>query len=431
MFFDARAAKLLKPGEHMTIEGCPGLRLAARDTRKTWIYRYKSLDTGQMKQVAIGHWPATSVQTAALKWQTLRDQRSAGADPVKQRQNERQAKRSDPVDPQSYTVGALVQDFITGHLAVNRKEDGALSASRALQEALKANPQFEGRTAASITRSDAFDLLDAKKATPTAAAKLRSLFGAAWDYALDAGRLTGDTPNWWRVVMKGRLKSKGKVMDGKHVGQQRRVLSAAEVAQLLAWIPAMHANGRDAVVMHLWTCTRGGEILAMRKDQVGEESDGWWWTIPKVATKTARFAEAVDLRVPLIGRALDVVQRRMAAAGPAGWLFEGSEGEHYRQKDFSTYVYSLQPYSSKVKQRQSEGLVLPVTGWSPHNLRRTGRTLLASLRCPDEIGEAILGHMPAEMVATYNAYTYDAERRDWLGRLADHLEALTGLPARP
>jgi hypothetical protein len=62
--------------------------------------------------------------------------------------------------------------------------------------------------------------------------------------------------------------------------------------------------------------------------------------------------------------------------------------------------------------------VLPVTGWTPHNLRRSSRTLLASMGCPEEIGEAILGHLPTKIVGTYNAYTYDKERRLWPGKLA-------------
>jgi hypothetical protein len=52
------------------------------------------------------------------------------------------------------------------------------------------------------------------------------------------------------------------------------------------------------------------------------------------------------------------------------------------------------------------------------------RTQLAALGCPKEIGEAILGHMPATIEATYNLHTYDAERREWLGRWAAVLEGL-------
>lgn len=143
----------------------------------------------------------------------------------------------------------------------------------------------------------------------------------------------------------------------------------------------MHQLGRDCVVMYLWTSTRGAEFSGMRPEHVRKESDGWWWTCPKVATKNARHAQAVDLRVPLVGAALKVIQRRLDGVGSSGWLFEDARGEQYIQHDFSTYIYSLQPYSAKAAAREGEGLVLPVTNWTPHDLRRTARTLLASIGC--------------------------------------------------
>ena len=39
MHFDARVAKLLKPGEHLLVSGYPGLRLDVSVSRKTWTYR--------------------------------------------------------------------------------------------------------------------------------------------------------------------------------------------------------------------------------------------------------------------------------------------------------------------------------------------------------------------------------------------------------
>lgn len=436
MFFDARAAKLLKADEHMVIEGCPGLRLVASASRKTWVYRYKSPADGRMKQTAFGHWPAMTVQAAAARWMELRDQRAGGADPAAQHRAARRASRGEVKAPSAYTVQQLVQDYVRGHLKENRQAAGVLAAERALDRLMADEPGFAARPAASVTRADAFGILDGRKATPTAAQKLRSMLGSAWDIALDAGRLDGDVPNWWRQVMRGRLKSKGKVVGGKHVGRQRRVLQPAEVAELLMWLPNMHALGRDATQMYLWTGARGVEILAMRAEHVTEEGDGWWWTVPKAQTKNARYEDAVDYRVPLIGRALEVVQRRLAGVGESGWLFEDVRGEQYTQHDFSTYIYSLQPYSEKVARRSSEGLVIPVSGWTPHNLRRTSRTLLASLGCPNEVAEVILGHLPKDIVATYNSHTYDAEKRHWLGLLAAHLELLAagsrdGLPARP
>jgi len=427
MYFDPRAAKLLQAGDHLVIEGCPGLRLVATASRKTWTYRYKSVSDGRMKQVALGQWPAVGAAAAAAAWLALREQRASGLDPVTERKARRQAEQVARAAPQVYTVRDLVADYITGVIDPARKPAGALAATRALQALLDADPDFANKPAEQVNRKDAFDVLDARKATPTAAQKLRSLLGSAWDLALDSGAIDGNTPNWWRSVMRGRLKSKGKIVGGEHVGQTRRVLQASEVAALLAWLPNMHTLGRDTTVMYLWSCARGGEILGMRAGQVKKEGDQWWWTMPKAQTKNARQALAVDLRVPLFGQALAVVQRRLISVGASGFLFEDARGEQYEQKDFSTYVNSLFAGSSKDKRRQCEGLILPMAPWTPHNLRRTARTLLAGLGCPNEIGEAIIGHMPSEIVGTYNAYTYDAERVEWLGRLSAHLDRLSRL----
>jgi hypothetical protein len=40
--FHAHADKLMNAGQHFTITDCPGLRLTATATRRSWIYRYKN-----------------------------------------------------------------------------------------------------------------------------------------------------------------------------------------------------------------------------------------------------------------------------------------------------------------------------------------------------------------------------------------------------
>ncbi len=394
MRFDPRSAKLLKPGEHLLVDGCPGLRLNCNATRKTWTYRYE-LD-GRMKQKAIGHWPEMPLHVAVGEWEKLRT-------------TDRKRNIKAPAD---YTVKQLLDDFTVGHLKASRTPDSYKAAVRILDKA----SEIWDTPASAVTRAVAFDLLDKYKDIPMAATKLRSLLASAWDYALDAGRIHEDTPNRWRDVMKGRLKSKGKTICGVNVGTQRRALSTEEVGELIKWLPNMNAVSRDATIMYLWTCARGGEILSMQPDHIAEEKDGWWWTIPKSMTKNAKVEDAVDLRVPLFGRSLEVVQRRMAQTP----MFENSDGEPYTQRAFGTYVYGLQPYS-----KRHATLRCPVTDWTPHNLRRTSRTLLAALGCPNEIGEAILGHLPAELVATYNVHTYDKERKEWLKLLSDHLDQLS------
>lgn len=405
MFFDARKAKQLAPGEHLLVDGCQGLRLVATESTRTWVYRYKVGD--KMKQARLGHWPAVPVQAAAAQWQAMRDARENGGDP---KAMVRRKVASPKPTPAAYTVSALVDDYITGHLP-HRSEASAEAAKRALLRLLDEDADLASLPAESVNRARAFAVIEARKEFPTAAAKLKSLMAAAWDYANDAGRI--EAVNWWRQVHRGRLKSKGKVVGGEHVGKTRRVLTLDEVRTLLAWAQDnMHETGRDVLTLYLWTCTRGSEIVSMRPEHITDERGQWWWTIPASLTKNAGNSHAVDLRVPLFGRALAVVKDRLTTQGP---MFDG-----YTQHFFSTYIYDLQPYSIKSQDRPHRS-TLPVTNWTPHDLRRTSRTLLAGLGCPNEIAEAILGHMPPNIVATYNRATYDAERVMWLGRLSELL----------
>lgn len=426
MYFDVRGAKLLKPGEHMLVEGCNGLRLVASAQRRRWIYRYKD-PYGRMKQLSLGTWPLMSVQDAVAQWMALVELRSSGLDPVTER---KEASARAAASLEEVVVSQVVKSYIEGPLKEIRSKASFDAGKSLLLRALEDNPIFARKRAKELTRVEMFAVIESRKDKPASAQKLKRLLGAAWDHAKDRGVLS-DEPNLWREILHGKLRSKGKIMGGKHIGRQQRVLSQDEVAQLLNWLPNMRSLGRDAVVMYLWTAARGAEIFSIKAESVSEDEEGrLWWTVPKEQTKNARFENAVDLRVPLFGRAREVIERRMQEETGPGFLFETSDGREYLQSAFSTYVYDLQPYSPKSRARPHRP-VLPVTDWTPHDLRRTARTFLAKLGCPNEIGEAIVGHLPPVIIGTCNAYSYDAERLHWLGKLSDYLDGLAGLPARP
>lgn len=438
MAFDVRAAKQLQEGECMTIDACPGLRLEVTKTTKSWTYRYRN-QAEKLRQVKLGFWPEMGFHEAMVEWGKVRSEREAGIDPAEMRKSQKlaakeaikQALAKAEEKNTEYLVSHLVHDYLHGHVYDARKPAGALAAASALNRFLASNQDLANMAAKDVKRQHAFQALESIKSKPTAAQKIRSMMGSAWDYALDSGRLDGDVPNWWRSVMKGRLKSKGKIIAGKHQGQKRRVLSDEEIPTLLAWsIENMYANGRDALILYLMTGVRGGEIFSMRKEHLSETNGVLWWTIPKELTKNARHEHATDLRVPLFGLAREIVKRRMREADDDGVMFYGERGDPYTQRAFSNYVYDLQPYSPKSKRQGRKRGVLPVTDWSPHDLRRTARTQLAALGCPNEVAEAILGHMPPEIEATYNIYTYDNERVQWLQALADKFARLE-LPPLP
>ena len=414
MYFDARAAKLLQPGNHIVIEGCPGLRLVASTAGRAWIYRYQSPGIDRMRQIKLGQWPAMPASAAAARWQELKSLRESGIDPAQEKKAQREAATA-----KVYTVANAVDDYITGHLEANRQPAGA----KAVASRLRAVTADLAKTpAASVTRRIAWDLIAGLADRPVLAKSVRNEMGGAWDLALDAGKLPEDCPNWWRQILAGKLRSKGAVRDGQHKGTAKRVLSDAELATLLTVdLQRFSQQLQDFLTIQLWTCTRGAEIVQMRRDQITQEADGWWWTVPKAATKGRNRVGAADLRVPLVGRALAVVQRL-----EGDWLFpsvyrSGVVGPQ-KQTNMQNKVNYLQPYCKTRPDHVRERLT--VTHWSPHDLRRTGRTSLAKLGCPTDVGESILGHVRPGVQGIYNLHENDPERRHWLALWSDRLEAL-------
>lgn len=411
MPFDPRAAKQLAAGEHIILDEYPGLRLVAGKHTRSWIYRYKSV-SGLMRQTVLGRWPTMSLIAAASEWEKLRADRSGGIDPATKKRAQRTAARPAPV-AKGYTVQALWDDYIKGHILMHRKPKGAKEVQRLFE---RHGGAIAGQQASIMKRSDAFALLEAMKETPVLASQLRQELAGAWDYALDAGRVSEETPNWWRQIMRGRLRSKGKRIAGERIGVVKRALSDVEAGELIRWLPNFSKSVSDALAMYFWTGTRGSEIMSMERSEVSEEVDGLWWTIPKAKTKNARHDLATDLRVPLVGRAELLVRRRMAVHD--AYLFPSrAPGLSMPQKAVQTSVYYHQPYSETTP--KSIRPRLTVTHWAPHDLRRTVRTMLAALGCPNDVAESVLGHMQP---GVYNRHQYDRERRDWLTKLSAHLE---------
>lgn len=417
--FDPRAAKLLPAGQHILIDGAPGLRLIGSASRKTWTYRYRTPE-GRLGQTKIGEWPSMSVAAAIAAWEKLRAARDSGADPAAERRTARTAGSEDATKAGgSPKVADVLRDYVHGHVNVHRKEKGAAEVRRMFAKMVP--EKLAAKDAASLTRRDAFDLIKSHEGIPVQAAKLKAEIGAAWTYALDSGRLPDDTPNHWRDILRGKLRSAGKIVAGEKV-TTKRVLSATELSTLIPWLPNLSRLCDDILTCYLWSGLRGSEICAIEGKEVSEESDGLWLTIPKAKTKNAKRAHATDMRTPLVGRAETIIRRRMGVHGN-GFLFPSEKGGHVEQKVIQTAVWFHMPHS---KTRPNwERPRLPVEKWSPHDLRRSVRTILAAMGCPSEVAEAILGHVPPGIVGVYNRHTYDQEKREWLGKLSARLEELT------
>ncbi|AYR25472.1 Arm DNA-binding domain-containing protein [Herbaspirillum rubrisubalbicans] len=142
MHFDARAAKLLQPGQHLTVPDYPGLRLKATESTRTWVYRYKSPVDGKMRQVKIGSWPAMSVAAAIVRWEELKVERDAGVDLAVQRRDERKQAQElansekESARLASLSVSEVCTFYLEGYIRLNRMEKGYKEVKRTFEKML-------------------------------------------------------------------------------------------------------------------------------------------------------------------------------------------------------------------------------------------------------------------------------------------------------
>jgi len=210
----------------MAFDDYPGLRLSAMAKVGTWFYRYRSTVDGRLRQVSIGRWPSMSFPAAIVAWEALKNQRDSGNDPVLEaKQAKLEAKALMAANSENaYTVRVLCDEYLAGHVCRHRAKKGSTLGDMA-------DLPFTA-----ITRAMAFDLIQKYAAiSPVQAGKLRCELGAAWDYAMDAGRLPEAAVNWWRLILRGKIRSKGKTIEGKNIGVVKSVLTEDEIGELIAF----------------------------------------------------------------------------------------------------------------------------------------------------------------------------------------------------
>ena len=424
MQFDVRAAKALRVGEHLIIPGAPGLRLEANAKGRTFVYRYKSPADALMKQIKIGAWPETSAVQAGAEWERLRKERDAGRCPatLKRRARQQEAARPALADVvEVATVGALL-DVYEQWATANRVQKGAYELRRMLKR--HASPRFRALAPHEVTRAVAYDTIYALRDTPVEAGNLRRELGAAWEFGHDSGRLAETVPNWWRQVLRGKLKSKGRKIRGENVGTTKRALSLDEGAALIRFLPHYTLLIRDLLTLYLWTGCRGTELVQMEGAELSQDAAGvLWWLLPKEKVKMAAHELAADLWIPLLGRAREIALRRQQEWG-AAYLFPSSKSHrstcpHVQQKVVGVAVWTHHPDCRSRPESERERLA--IAHWAPHDLRRTVRTHLSRLKCPRDIAEAVLGHIDTEE-DVYDRHDYRVERLEWLTRLTESWE---------
>ena len=394
-----------------------GLRITCGATGvKTFFYRYSSPITGNLIQLKIGHFPQISLSNARVKLQDLKQIRQLGRCPATEHREEKQRllEESQKQQESVLTVEGLVELYLTERIedrksadgkiipGARKKKKGQMEVRRTLQN--DAVAKLGHRIASEVTRKDIIDLVNGviARGSKVQAGNLLRELSLAYEFAIGLGRFDDSFANP-ALLAKSSLRQTGFKLTSE---RGTRVLSENELAKFLKWLPgsAYTATIKNVLRMTLWTGCRTGEVCDMEWEDVDLDKG----TIHQRETKTD-----VERYVQLSTQAVDFL--KVLRLNTDKYLFPSQATKFPIQQKYLT--------ESSWRLRES-GQMLDILHWTPHDLRRTVRTGLSRLQCPNEVAEAIWGHTKGGIEGVYNLYQYDAECKEWLQVWANYMDGL-------
>ena len=187
-----------------------------------------------------------------------------------------------------------------------------------------------------------------------------------------------------------------------------RALSAKELKTLFV---EMHKHKDQitrenylAVALLVCLACRKMELLAAKWAEFNFERN--YWIIPEERTKTG-----TSIKVPLTDPVIKWLEELKIRSAGSEYVFPSRRRS---KRDYMSHD-TLNAAIAKLFKEDK----LPIPHFTVHDLRRTARTLLASLKVPPHISERCLNHKLRGVEGVYDHYDYFDERLSALIQLSD------------
>ena len=243
-----------------------------------------------------------------------------------------------------------------------------------------------------------------------------SLMRQMFRFAVDRDYIEHDPTSAIRKArIGGRNVERDRVLSDEELTILRKNIATADLAR----------STELAVWISLSTCCRIGELIQAKWEHVRFDSLEWY--IPGENSKNAR-PHTVFLSAFSAAR----FQELNFITGSSEWCYPNrSASDHVCLKTITKQLVDRQrgnmvPMSRRAK--CTHALSLSGGKWTPHDLRRTGATLMVALGVIPEVAERCLNHTEENRIKrTYQRHSYEKEMRDaWL-RLGNKLTELLKL----
>jgi len=361
---------------------------------KLWLFRYKL--GGKPHRLALGAYPGMTLALARAEAQAHRDLLDRGVDPRSARRARRPAPLSEAASPRDkYSIEFLAQEFLERHVRPHRRRPEY--AERILTRDVIS--EWRGRDARTITPREVIELLDGivARGSRVMANRTASLLGQMFKFGIHRA-IVENSP----VMLLYRPGGKER--------PRSRALSEDELQAFLQNLDDACRFQRLPHVLRvlLLTLQRRSELALAEWREF--DLDGKNWTIPDAHAKTGK-----GHTLPLSDWAVEELKRlKVMAAGSRYVLPSSDKSQPIDPK------YITRSVARCLKRFKAHG----VAAFTPHDLRRTGRTGLARLGIKVDIAERILNHARERIEATYDVHDYIDEKREALGNWATYLEQL-------
>jgi integrase len=191
---------------------------------------------------------------------------------------------------------------------------------------------------------------------------------------------------------------------------------------------SLKKESQVAVWLCLGTICRIGELLMTEWKHVNFEQRTWF--IPAANTKGERGRKC-DQLVYLSDFTLDQFKQLHILTGDSAWAFPArNKGGHICEKTVSKQVGDRQVKfkrrTRKLQNRvENNSLVVGDIEWTPHDLRRTGATMMQKLKISRDVINLCQNHVIGSKVdRVYLLDDYADEKREAWEKLGDRIEAI-------
>jgi integrase len=298
---NARKVESAGPGRYGDGQG---LWLAVSPTGyKRWLYRFTL--NGKTSELALGLYPAVTLEGARTLAEEQRKLHRAGSNPAEVR---RRAKEAAPVP----TFESLAAEYFAMKAPEWKSPIHAKQWMRSVE--LHAGPINKMRVD-TITVADVLKVLaPIWLSTPKVASRLRGRVEVVFDYAKARGFVQGENPAAWRANLAHMLPRQKKQSDSEHYA----ALDYKRVPEFVAKLRSNPIMSTLALEFLILTACRANEVRAAEWSEF--DLDAGVWTIPAARMKAGRIH-----RVPLSPRAIEILET-MKAARTGSLVFTGRPG---------------------------------------------------------------------------------------------------------